>query len=145
MAKVLTKAELACLLQVPTTVPMAEMILKRNQAILKMLKSCKSGEVKHGCPHCLEAGGSSEILGDCRACKYPHVDGNPQGHRCCDYSFGGVVFEDVSLIIDLHAHSVDVDMGHPNTESDTAEVWVKGHIEWAREVIRRSRKKGKSR
>ena len=49
MKKILTQAELACLLSVPTTVRMAKTILRRNQALLQLVRRGKSGGVKIGC------------------------------------------------------------------------------------------------
>lgn len=144
--KVLTEAELACLLEVPTTVADAEMILKRNQRMLRLLKARQAGRVEYGCPHCLAAGGNENILGNCDICKYPS-DTGPKRSRCCYYSFGGVSFDynDVQRYINLRAHDASVYSPRAHEDCDKAITWVKGHIEWAREVIRRARKAKKPR
>lgn len=141
MPKVLTKAELACLLEVPTTVRMAKTILRRNQALLKLLLKRKEGTVKIGCPHCQKAGGTKIRVGDCERCDYPRLEGETLYEtRCLNYSFGGITARDVG-VVDLRADAVLVeDDDYGNDHWNDSIIWAKGHIEWAREVIRRSRK-----
>jgi hypothetical protein len=148
--KVLTKAELQCLLEIPTTVEDAQMILKRNQKILELLKKGKGGQVHVGCPHCINAGGSATGLGHCDVCKYPKpaVD-IPQldslGCRCVEYTFGEVALADLNHCIGLTAVNATVET--PSSlrsrygfeyAAEKAITWTRGHIEWAQEVIRRA-------
>jgi hypothetical protein len=146
-SKVLTAAELECLLEVPTTVRMAKTILRRNQAILKALGKDDSTNIKIGCPHCMKAGGNEDVTGECARCTYPVLGGESEYElRCLNYSFGGSTlrdFEGISLQADSAyvCPSEILDIGEE--EMAKAVAWTKGHIEWAREVIRRGRKKGK--
>ena len=139
MKKILTQAELACLLSVPTTVRMAKTILRRYQALLQLVRRGKSGGVKIGCPHCLKAGGTRERVGDCEKCTYPVLEGERlDDTRCLNYSFGYMTARDI-VGIDLHADSIGFDDDAITADDQRRAVitWLEGHIEWAREVIHR--------
>lgn len=149
---VLTAAELACLLEVPTTPEQARQILSRNQQALAMLLSDEPGTVDIGCPHCLDAKEEwKKQFPDapttglfCKTCAYTKtVDPADTlgGHcACCTYSFGGHCYDDdVDAVVRLTSVSLDVDATNESFMSVRhAKVWLRGHIEWAEEVLRRA-------
>jgi hypothetical protein len=143
--KILTEAELACLLEVKTTPAQAKGIIARNKAMLKLLRrKCVDGRlVRLPCPHCVDAGSNNDHY-CCENCAYPVEIG---GRSCLQYSFGGIVYEDVSDCVCLAAEHVYVtaDIGKLGRETAKQAIrWAEGHIEWAKEVIRLAKcKKGK--
>jgi hypothetical protein len=148
--KVLTEAELQCLLEIPTTVEGAQMILKRNQKILELLEKGKGGQAHIGCPHCINAGGSDTKLGNCTVCKYPKPDVDISqlallNRRCVEHTFGGVALNDLNYCIGLTAVNATVktpsfrrSLALVKDDVEKAITWTRGHIEWAQEVIRRA-------
>jgi hypothetical protein len=146
MRKILTEAELACLLEVKTTPEQAKGIIARNKAMLKLLRrKCVDGRlvVRLPCPHCVDAGSDNGHY-YCENCAYSvlangSIDPVEMDVRgCLQYSFGGIVYQDVSDCVCLAAEQVyvtaDIKLGRETVEQ--AIRWAEGHIEWAREVIR---------
>jgi hypothetical protein len=131
---ILTKAELACLLEVETTVAQAKKIIRRNQLALNALKARQNKLIKLGCPHC---------SGYCTGCAYEvGKEGSDRiSTWCLEYSFGGLTAHDIR-VVELGEEDIEVfGANYPKTERDKAERWLKGHIEWGREVIRRAERK----
>ena len=134
-AKVLLKGELEALLRVPTTVRQAEKILERNRKALRALKAGSRSTIRIGCPHCLDA---ADGLGRMRCGHCVYHDGMSYAMSCLDFQFGGYDANDVRSVIKLYMDKIVVDgamLAHP-----AAVVWLKGHIEWAQEVIKRAKK-----
>lgn len=143
MAKILTKAELACLLEVKTTVAQARTILKRNRAMLKLAEKRKNGYVFFACPHCAEAFKRDKACSYvCGHCAYTPKELGDLEYWCTQYSFGGIVAKDVAKYISLFRDNAYV-YGQRIAIEDRETVlrWIGGHIEWAEEVIRRGRSK----
>jgi hypothetical protein len=139
--KILTEAELAYLLEVKTTVEQAKGVIKRNEAILRVLRDRDDATVKLPCPHCVTAGSKN---GDyhCRTCAYTAVNPGYNGMVCLTYSFGGITHDGISSFFDLAADAIDVTACRMSRkEVRLATRWAKGHIEWAEEVIRRGKAK----
>lgn len=132
---ILTKAELACLLEVETTAEQAKQILRRNQAILRSVRGRESITITIGCPHC---------RGSCVGCAYEvGRQAGVYSSWCLDYSFGGICARDVNCV-DLADCCVNVEAEHADVQDrKRAKRWAQGHIEWAQEVIRRASKVGR--
>jgi hypothetical protein len=140
--KILTDAELACLLEVKTTVKQARTILKRNQLILKALEVGEHASIRIGCPHCM-ATRTKELRVNCGTCAYSVAgpESGLGGTWCLGYSFGGFTGHDI-IGVELCTDSVEVFGGDLSSlQREKAIIWTKGHIEWAREVIRRGERK----
>ena len=135
--KVLSKTELEALLTVPTTVEQAKQIVKRSRAALKLIRAGKEGIVRVGCPHCVAAGSTNNNY-RCGQCAYREA-GKGEWFACVHFAFGGHKYSHVRGWVRLQATSLEVDLDGISMKS-TPVVWLKGHIEWAREVIRRAKK-----
>jgi len=140
---ILTEAELACLLEVKTTVKQARTVLKRNQLILKALEARENVTIRIGCPHCMATRNKQGHV-NCSRCAYAVArdEGDTSsGTWCLGYSFGGYSGHDVQGV-ELCTDSVFVNGDDLNPgQRENAMIWTKGHIEWAREVIRRGERK----
>lgn len=128
---VLTKHELAALLEVRTTHAQARQILARNKALLALVEAGKDGVVYIGCPHCQAA--REKVLPDCNACHncaYLRA-GND---TCGNYSFGGITYNGPSFGVGLGVTLAEVVF--PACECE-ARKFLLGHIEWAEAVLAR--------
>jgi hypothetical protein len=145
---VLTQQELAGLLKVPTAVAQAKQIRKRNIALLRAIKRGVAWRGEVGCPHCQVVGEN-----ECDTCawsKHPaskmnaRLFGKPYennifGVCCLGVTFGGIPMRAVQGCgIEYAAdwESFDPIKYHDNY-SGSIERAIRGHIEWANEVIRR--------
>lgn len=133
MRKILTEAELACLLGVKTTPEQAKGIIARNEGILKLLRARVNGTVKLPCPHCVAAG-SVDGCYLCENCEYGIATPDTRIVVCLEYSFGGVCHSDIAGCIGLLAQHVNVtaayNKNHPMKKID-ADKKVKLAIRWA--------------
>ena len=140
-AGVLTSAELALLLKIPTTVEQARKIKKRNELLLKALLAGVSGESSE-CPHCAEA---SLIVGkdyadfSCGKCAWNRDELSTVGGMFFCVServrFGGVKYAEVYSHLWLNPGYAVI--GGNALDNPKVEPFIRGHIEWAEEVIRR--------
>jgi hypothetical protein len=138
--RALSKEELAGLLCVPTTVAQAKLILKRNMGMLRALETGREYHGKVGCPHCGH--------NNCEKCAWAkHPGEKPYGYGACcmGVSFGGVEgrsVQDMSISYSFdeeHVFSADVirDVGLCAGLYSMTLRFLRGHIEWSNEVIRR--------
>jgi len=163
--KVLTKEELEILLKVETSVEFANQIIKRNQGLLDFLNTlpatkeeidewdddCSFRHVEHfGCPHCHYEKGVFE----CEKCVWQKA--NPvslEKFFCCAITFGGITHEFITSFEYVYlSYSADKEKIIGTVPDDELEyddyfqeledckTFVKGHIEWAKEVIKRAKK-----
>ena len=160
MPKVLTKAELVCLLDVKTSVDQARIIRQRNKAALKAIDEFEKGGpdavvIGIGCPHCLATRSMPDCgFKACDECSYGKASSDegvlvvPGSAPCLGYSFGGLtnsmVWGDDGSMVELSATTLELDLGgRTKKEMTNLRTWLEGHVEWAAEVIKRAQRKRK--
>lgn len=141
--RVLSKHELNELLKVKTTMKQARQIIRRNSRALEILRSGVLGHVPIGCPHC------EAVETNCTRCAYhPEETGTSElssrelfTEFCLEYTFGGIRHREVCRVIGIrpsHMHIIP-DIGRPEIVA-SADIWLRGHIEWAEAVLKRRKK-----
>lgn len=144
MPKILRPKELKALLSVETTVEQAKQIIERNQVVLDWMKKNpkKFMSWNIACPHCIQAPyGNFE----CKSCAYSK--NNPELFLSCTrMTFGGFshylnIINEVIRLRSSHIDYYPCRKEAPPKQRRAVTTWLKGHIEWAEEVIRRAKKK----
>jgi len=140
--------ELVLLLKLRTNRREANQIIDRNCWALAALEELwmkrdddtGSGTMENtslGCPHCVYNDGAYGIQFMCHECRYKEISNPPRFMSPCVYvRFGGVCLEDL-LCISLTPYGIIVSCPKSRDDLESARVFLKGHIEWAHEVIRR--------
>jgi len=143
----LLKEEFDWLMKVPTTVRQAELIRKRNLALLKELRPrTETLYRKLGCPHCRTHEPSGWGL-NCSGCAWS-VCGKPDesvyqekaGIDCYRVSFSGLSPMFSGKMVGYSENECQVHSYDPSDQDKVLAVektraFLHGHVEWARAVI----------
>lgn len=147
---ILTKKEREVLVKVKTTKTQARLILKRNQTVLDFLRKWWKTDTRFpvaktwrlGCPHCQQARHKQVKGSICSRCNWHNVKEDSSVRTfCLDVTFGGICQRDIVDTLELAHDSITLFTDWIGTEEDYECVcrFLKGHIEWARGILRKGK------